>query len=184
MKHQGTQVLQTNRLILRRFSMDDASAMYKNWASDEKVTKYMTWSAHKELKETKEIVALWVDSYKKDDFYLWCIQLKESKKIIGSISSVMINEQTNSVEIGYCIGYDYWNQGYTSEALKEIMRYFFENIQVKTIRAQHALENIASGKVMQKCKMKYEGTLKNAGITSKGIICDMVSYSAIKEEWR
>lgn len=71
MKHIGTKNIETERLILRRFTLDDADAMYRNWASDDEVTKYLIWSAHSSVDITKMVLADWVESYKNDDNYNW-----------------------------------------------------------------------------------------------------------------
>ena len=69
MKHLGTKNLETNRLILRKFQFDDYKLFYKNWATDERVTRYMTWNPHQNIDETKERVERWSNSYDNDKFY-------------------------------------------------------------------------------------------------------------------
>jgi len=65
LNHKGTTLIETKRLILRRFTIDDASSMFNNWASDIDVCKYMRWSPHKNEEETKEKLSIWIDSYNK-----------------------------------------------------------------------------------------------------------------------
>lgn len=60
MKYLGTKQLETNRLIFRRFTMDDVQNMYKNWASNYEVAKYLIWQPHKNAEETKEILENWI----------------------------------------------------------------------------------------------------------------------------
>ena len=158
MKHLGTKTLDTPRLILRQFVIDDCELFYKNWASDERVTKYMTWDAHQNIELTKIIVTDWVNNYVNDNFYQWAIVLKETNEPIGSISVVRMDEETETFEIGYCLSYDYWNKGITSEAFKAVIKYAFEEIKIKVFAARHDERNIASGKVMEKCGLKYIGT--------------------------
>ena len=107
MKHCGTQTIETERLILRQFKSEDADAMFKNWANDEEVTKYLTWSPHGTVDVTKEILKQWVDSYKDEKYYQWAIVLKEIDEPIGSISAVGMKESINMIHIGYCIGKKY-----------------------------------------------------------------------------
>ena len=90
MNHLGTTQLQTNRLLLRRLSLDDAASMFNNWASDPCVTKHLTWPTHKNIDVTITILKEWVDNYKYNNFYQWGIVLKESNELIGSISVVSI----------------------------------------------------------------------------------------------
>lgn len=158
MKHLGTKTLETPRLILRQFVIDDYELFYKNWASDIRVTKYMTWDVHQNIELTKMIVTDWVNNYINNNFYQWAIVLKEINEPIGSISVVRIDEETETFEIGYCLSYDYWNKGITSEAFKAVIKYAFEEVTIKTFAARHDARNIASGKVMEKCGLKYIGT--------------------------
>ena len=80
MNHLGTKALETPRLILRPFTMDDAPAMYKNWASDPEVTKFLTWQPHRDESVALEILALWTDQYSDPTFYQWAIELKEIRE--------------------------------------------------------------------------------------------------------
>ena len=69
MRHCGTERIESERLILRPFSVDDAGAMYKNWAADPEVTKFLTWPPHEDADASKAVLTEWVDSYAKKDFY-------------------------------------------------------------------------------------------------------------------
>jgi ribosomal-protein-alanine N-acetyltransferase len=182
MEHKGTIELTTKRLILRRFTMDDAENLYKNWAGDDEVTKYLTWPTHKNLDISKNVLESWVNNYCKNDFYQWAIILKEIKEPIGSISVVQQRDDIKMVHIGYCIGKKYWNQGITSEALNRIIKFLFEEVGVNRIEARHDLNNPNSGKVMKKCGMKYEGTMRKADINNQGI-CDCSEYGILAEEY-
>ena len=86
MKHTGTITLETNRLILRRFELRDSNAMFKNWANDDDVTKYMSWQSHKNEDVTKQLLDMWTKEYENINNYQWCIVLKETHEPIGSIS--------------------------------------------------------------------------------------------------
>ena len=68
------------------------------------------------------------------------------------------------VHIGYCISKKWWNKGITSEALKALIKYFFEEVGVNRVESRHDPSNPNSGKVMMKCGMKYEGTIREADI--------------------
>ena len=63
MNHKGTVTLETERLILRRFTMDDADAMFQNWASDDEVTKYLTWPTHTDVSVSKTVINSWLELY-------------------------------------------------------------------------------------------------------------------------
>ena len=98
MQHSGTKTIETERLILRQFRLEDAEDMYKNWASDEAVTRYLTWPTHDSVETSREVLRMWTEGYASPDYYQWCIEYKEAGEAIGSISIVNINEKIDSVD--------------------------------------------------------------------------------------
>lgn len=175
--HKGTETLETERIILRKFNFEDLNDMYTNWASDDEVTRYLTWPTHENRETTFKILDSWISKYSEQEYYQWAITLKEYGKVIGSISLMNINNENKSCEIGYCIGRNYWNKGITTEAFKQLIEFAFMKIGFKKIIGKHFIENIASGRVMQKCGMGYVGILEKAIVNSKGHLCDCKEYS-------
>ena len=175
--HKGTQRIDTQRLILRRATMDDANAMYHNWAKDPQVTRFLTWPAHSSPEVTKTVLQDWVESYGKSDYYQWLIVLKDSDMgPIGSISVVSLDESQSKAEIGYCIGSHWWHQGITSEALAAVIAFLFEQVGIQCVEARHDVNNPHSGAVMRKCGMKLQEIAPQAGKNNQGI-CDLATYS-------
>lgn len=183
MKHLGTKSIETERLILRKFSIEDAEYMYKNWAGDSEVTKYLTWPTHSSVKTSENVIKMWEKNNDSLDQYQWCIELKDIGEAIGSISVVNLKEDINAVEVGYCIGKNFWRMGITSEAFSALITFFFEEIQVNRVEARHDSNNPNSGNVMEKCGLKKEG-LKHQGDRNNAGICDAVIYGLIKEDWQ
>lgn len=124
MNHKGTIFIETERLILRRFTENDVEAMFRNWEGDPKVTEFLRWKTAANLKDAENVLLEWIRDYEKADFYQWAIVLKELEEPIGTISVVDKNEQLDIVHIGYCIGSKWWHQGITSEAFKAIIPFF------------------------------------------------------------
>jgi ribosomal-protein-alanine N-acetyltransferase len=178
MQHLGTVTLETPRLLLRRFAADDAADMYDNWASDDEVTRFLTWPTHTSLEVSQYVAAQWVEGYKDDKFYQWCIELKEIGKAIGSIAVVEIVEKINAAVIGYVIGKAWWHQGIMPEAFSAVIEFLFNKVGFNRIEARHDPHNPNSGKVMQKCGLKYEGTMMQASSNNTGI-CDSAVYGII-----
>jgi len=133
MNHTGTKAIETKRLILRRFTKDDIYPAYRNWASDEAVTRYLRWPTHKDISTTEKVLNEWTAAYENPAFYQWAIELKEIGEPIGTISVVGMNEMLKIVRIGYCIGSKWWRQGITSEAFSAIIRFLFEDVEVNRI---------------------------------------------------
>jgi len=183
MNHKGTITLETERIILRRLTVDDAEIMFKNWANDNEVTKYLTWQTHTDVSVSKSIINSWIPLYEKPDYYHWTIILKEINEPIGTIAAVEQRDDIKMVHIGYCIGRRWWNCGYTSEALRELLRFFFEEIGANRIESRHDTNNPNSGKVMLKCGLKYKGTMRQSDINNQGI-CDAARYAILAVDYK
>ena len=153
MKHCGTILLETERLTLRRFTIEDAQAVYQNWAGDPQVTRYLIWSAHTSPEQTRRMVERWVRQYRRSDFYEWGMVEKASGTLIGSIGLAPIPGSRASAEAGYSLGRAWWNHGYATEALRAVLDLAVKRIGYKRIIAKHAIANPASGRVMQKAGM-------------------------------
>ena len=183
MNHLGTQVLTTQRLTLRPFVMADAPAMYVNWASDPEVTRYLTWPTHESVAISQAVLADWTSRYTDPTWYQWAIVPADVGAPIGSIGVVRMNPAVDSVHIGYCIGRRWWGQGMTTEALKALLRFFFEDVGANRVDSRHDPRNPGSGKVMLHSGMQWEGTMRQADLNNQGI-CDTVEYAILAEDYR
>lgn len=181
MNYKGTIKLETNRLILRKLRIEDAKDVFKNYASSDDVTKYLTWETHSNIYETKNYLQDLIERYKDGKTFDWAIELKSENIVVGSICAKIPNEIISKIEIGYCIGKNWWNQGIVTEALQKVIRFLFEEINVNRIEAYHDVRNLASGRVMQKCGMKFEGVLRQAYKFKNGL-ADVYIYSILKDD--
>ena len=146
--HQDTIV--TERLLLRRWKLSDADALYK-YACDPEVGPHAGWPPHKNVEESKMIIR---ELFTND--YTWAVILKETNEPIGCMgyypfgkSNIEIGE--NDAEVGYWIGKPHWNKGYCTEALQAMIHYCYEKKNFQTIWADFFIDNPASGRVMEKC---------------------------------
>ena len=181
--HKGTQTIETSRLILRRAIREDAEPMFRNWASDPEVSKFLTWPTYESVEAVFTRVDIWINEYDKTDYYQWMIVLKELGEPIGSISVVRQNDLVEEAEIGYCIGSRWWHRGIVSEALTAVMRYLFEEVGMNRVAARHDPNNPNSGRVMRKCGMIYEGTARSADRNNQGV-CDAAHYAILRSDWK
>ena len=181
MNHCGTQKLETERLVLRRLTLADAEAVYRNWASDPEVTRFLTWPTHTDVEGTRKVIKSWLPLYEKKDYYHWTITLKENGDVpIGTIHG-LANDDLESVQIGYCLGKSWWHQGIMSEAAQAVIDFFFDRVHANSICSYHDPNNPHSGMVMKHCGMKYEGTRRAADRNNTGI-CDASWYSILRTE--
>ena len=178
--HVGTKEIRTERLLLRKFRKDDAKAMFDTWANDEKVTEFLTWTPHGSIEVTEHIIDLWLKDYEKTDNYNWVIELEG--KIVGSISVTTIDENSERVEIGYCLTVGFWNKGIMSEAAKAVIDFLFKEVNVNRITITHAVKNPASGKVAQKCGLISEGIRREFFKSNRGEFLDIAVYSILKSD--
>ena len=181
--HKGTQTIETPRLILRKAVREDAEPMFRNWASDPEVTKFLTWPAHGSVAISDMVIGSWVQEYEKNNYYQWMIVLKDLGEPIGSISVVRQKDDIGETEIGYCIGRTWWHKGIVSEALTAVIHYLFAEVGMNRISARHDPNNPHSGGVMRKCGMTYEGTTRSSDRNNQGI-CDAALYALLRREWQ
>ena len=137
MKHIGTQTIETERLILRPFTLEDAEAVFANYASDENVTRYMAWDRHESVADSERVLTQWVQDYEKPDFYEWAIVLKELGQPIGNIEVLSIDDYVEKVNLGYSIGTAFWGKGIMPEALKAVIDFLLDEVGANRVEACH-----------------------------------------------
>lgn len=187
MVHRGTVRLETKRLILRRFTIDDLQQIYEHCWSDRDIWKWTNYKPMKCPEDVKDVAGLftenWLGAYERANRYNWAIQLKETGEVIGRFFGMHPDDELSQIELGYEIGRAWWNQGLMTEAVKRVMEFFFLEVGFNRIYAHHASANPASGRVMQKCGMTYEKTSPNANVCNNGIFDD-VCYSISAKEYK
>ena len=182
LNHVGSPDLYTRRLHLRRYRPEDYRAIYDNWASDPEVTKYLTWSTHASPDVTKDIAAMWAESYESPTVYHWGIE--KGGELIGDIAVVLWREEEESCEIGYCLSRRYWGQGIMTEALGRVVAFLFETVGFHRIVLCHDTKNPASGRVMQKCGLQKEGVFRGMKKRKDGTWMDVAYYAILREDRR
>ncbi|MEM1083308.1 MAG: GNAT family N-acetyltransferase [Verrucomicrobiota bacterium] len=177
-----TIMFQTDRLILRPFRMEDAEVVTR-WVSDRRVAEMTTLIPHPytldDAEEWLERVVSYDDAH---GFKIFAITLCESDELIGCIG-LLREEGAPWAEFGYWLGVPFWGNGYATEALGEILRFGFEDTGLRRIEACHFAHNPASGRVMEKAGLRYEGTQK-LRCRRDGQLFDRVNYGLIDEDWR
>ena len=184
MQHKGTKILETERLLLRRWKESDAEEAFAHWMNDPDVTKYLTWAPHGDIEVTRALLGMWERESNEPHIYKWAIVLKEGNVLIGDISVLRADEFQECGEIGYCMGKAWWGKGIMTEALSEVLRYCFEEVGFFRINGSHAAENIGSARVMEKCGLVYEGTRRKFfRCPTTGERVDIVDRGILREEY-
>lgn len=177
MNHLGSLVIETEHLYLRPFVLEDAPAMFENWASDSENVRYVTWDPHPNPQVTQASIERWLLHYQEENSYKWAICKKENpKQVIGDISVVSQDPQKEICEVGYILGKNFWGQGIMTEALKAVLHFLLLEVGFKEVQAKYVSLNPASGRVMEKAGMHYLTTLPNA-VARKGYIGDQIIYT-------
>ena len=182
LKHNGTQTIETERLILRKFAYTDADDMLKYWISDPLVQFSYAEPIYVNRQELAEPLNKYISSYEKSDYYRWAIILKETNECIGQVAFFLVNSENHFGEIEYCIGRTFQKKGFATESTKAVMQFGFETINFHKIQICHREGNTASQKVIEKCGFKYEGALRDF-FYRDGEYLDRLYYSWLKEEW-
>ncbi len=145
-------MIETERLILRNLKESDLDPIF-NWASDEDVTKYVTFPTHKTKEDTKEILDLWLNEYNKENTVRFAIESKETSEVMGMIDVPRILPE-GYPEIGYISAKKYWGKGYMTEACKAMVNHLFE-LGYKKIVIRAWVENIGSNRVIEKAGFSF-----------------------------
>lgn len=170
--------IETERLILRDASVDDAEDMFE-YAKLEEVTKYLSWKPHLSVKYSEKILEmLSKEAKEKDSYVLKAIVLKENDKMIGTIDARIFGDGLKDAEFGYCLNPKYWNKGYMSEALKAFMEALHKERGVENVFGSFERENIASKRVMQKNEMYYYETVRR-NFKNKGEV-ELIRYKELR----
>ncbi|MBQ6559900.1 MAG: GNAT family N-acetyltransferase [Erysipelotrichaceae bacterium] len=153
--YDGEAVLTTDRLILRPLKAEDASAIFKNIYHDKEAQRYYL-APYLEKEEDLDLNSL-IRRCEETEKYAFAIVVKGANEVIGMINQFGdISKDDQSIELGYAIGSRYWNQGYATEALREMIRFLFSK-GIRKVCCRAITKNVPSIKVMQKSGMKYEG---------------------------
>ena len=159
--HIGTNTIETERLILRRFEYTDDDAMLKYWIADEKVQSLYSEPVYTTKEAVNELLEKVIRSYEKSDYYRWAIIEKNLGECIGQIAFFLVDSKNHFAEIEYCIGSEFQCRGYATEATKAIIRYGFEKMNLHKVQICTKTINKPSKRVIEKCGFTYEGTLRD-----------------------
>ena len=174
------QIIETERLVLRPVTLDDAEAMFE-YASDKENTRF-TFPTNQSLEETKNNIAQF---YLANPLGRWGIELKSTGEFIGTIDLLKLDTVLKKATIGYIINQKYWNRGFTTEANRVVIELAFEKIGMNKLDAFHDKDNPASGKVMEKSGMRFshEEPYARMDKNEPGRFVTDVHYVLIKEEY-
>jgi ribosomal-protein-alanine N-acetyltransferase len=182
--HIGTQPIETPRLLLRPFQMEDAPSAWANWASDAVSQALLNEPVYATLEETQALLQRYIEQYDCVDRirYRWVIVEKSSGACIGQIAYFWVDVQNHYGELEYCVGRAYRRRGCCTEAVRAVMAYGFERIHFHKVQVCHMEGNEASRGVIMKCGFRYDATLRDCFYID-GAYCGRAYYSMLEGEW-
>lgn len=148
----------TGRLRLRKPTREDAATIYAVYTSDADIPRFMSWKAHRSVAQTESYVETCLTEWVSGTGYPFIIELPSATpRLIGMIH---MHAFPRRMGFGYVIGRQFWNNGYTSEALSCLVEWSLNQPTIYRASAFCDVENTASSRVMEKAGMSYEGTLR------------------------
>jgi [ribosomal protein S5]-alanine N-acetyltransferase len=172
------ELIETERLILRKPRPEDAEAVFAGYAQDAEVTRYLTWPPHTQIAQTQTFIESCIANWDRGEQFEWIITRRGEDVALGMIS---LRTQTYKADLGYVLARAYWGQGLVTEAARAIVDWALAQPEIFRVWAVCDVRNPASAKVMEKCGMSYEGTLKRwLRRPSCDVPADCLCYAVVK----
>jgi [ribosomal protein S5]-alanine N-acetyltransferase len=173
--------LETRRLILRCLELNDATIIRKLAGHPDIAATTLTIPHPYSLEEAVDFINYARRAVESDESYNLAITRRAEGDLIGCIG-LSAGDRHRRAEMGYWMSVKHWGQGYTTEAARRVLQFGFETLDLNRIYATHFAGNPASGRVMQKIGMIYEGTLRQH-IIKNGQPLDIVYYGILRSEY-
>lgn len=177
----GTETVETERLVLRRFSFEDADSMIRNWVADDEVQFNYGEPSYKTKDEVNALLQKYIGGYESGYFFRWAIIEKLSGECIGQIAYFLVDTKNHFGEIEYCIGTGFQKRGYATEATKAVIDFGFDKIKFNKVQICVRPSNAPSKKVIEKCGFTHDGTLREY-FYRNGKYEDRMYFSILRRE--
>lgn len=152
--------LKTERLMLIKLDLSFIDDIH-SYASDREVTRYVSWPRHETREFTLSYLQSVMENYARGSYYDWGIKCAHDDRLIGTIGLINHDSKDNSFEIGYVLSKTYWNRGYATEAAARVIDFGLSELGASRIKGICHIENTRSGRVMEKCGMRYVGEIRH-----------------------
>lgn len=174
-------MISTERLLIKKVSLDDAESLFKVWSNDA-VTEYMNIDSMTEVSDAESMINFFIAADSSNEANRMGIFLKDNEKdAIGSCGFNYIDFENDRAEIGYELHSDYWRKGYMKEALTALIDYGFETFSFNRIEAKVDVKNVASQRLLEKMLFESEGVLREYE-KQKNEYIDIMMYSILNKD--
>lgn len=176
-------MLKTERLNIRELELKDIINVHELHSLPE-TDEFNTLGIPETIQETEKLLLEWLNDQNQQPrkSYVFAIDLKDDKKFIGLIAINLGKKNYRTAEVWFKLHKDFWNEGYTTEALMKLLDFGFNHLQLHRIEAGCAVDNIASGKVLEKVGMTREG-IKRKKLPIRGEWKDNYFYGILEEDF-
>ena len=175
--------LETERLILRKFEIEDAQQAYNNWAGNEEIADMSDFKVHSSVNETREIIQIGLGD--EEESATWAIELKENHELAGYIREYEASVTNKTCKINWVVGYKWLNQNIVTEAVKKVIEHLIINKDYNVVTYEYYSNMDKINKpILEDIGMKKEAVLKDRKIDEKtGEKLDKIIYSAYKDDY-
>lgn len=176
-------ILQTERLILRPWDEEDAESLYK-YAKDPLVGPIAGFPVHSSVENSREVIKNVLSAEQ-----TYAVVEKETNEVIGSVGLMIgdkshVTTDVNEAEIGYWVGVPFWGKGYIPEAVKVLLEYAFESLELKVIWCGYYKGNKKSKRVQEKCGFTYHHEVTSQEVPLLGEVRHLYVTQLTKEQWK
>ena len=173
--------LETDRFLLRRPTLSDASAIFEGYAQDDAVVQYLVWRKHQNIAATRQFMAYCVEQWDSGESQPFVIAARATGLAVGMID---LRRASHRVTLGYVLARDYWGKGCMTEVCSAVMQHLLSDPATSRIEGVCDVDNVGSARVMEKIGMKREGLLR-AYITHPNVSSmprDAYLYSRVRSD--
>lgn len=174
--------LQTQRLILREITSDDALDVFQI-RSDYQVTRYNTGSPYTTIEQARRLIESIRNGYKNEDELRWGITFKGVGRVIGMVGFNYWHRRDRRASVGYDLAREHWGQGIMSEALRAVIHFGFTRMDLNRIEADCTVENEASARLLLRLGFQPEG-LQREQYYEEDRFWDLQLFSLLRREYR
>jgi ribosomal-protein-alanine N-acetyltransferase len=173
--------LMTARLVLRQLGPNDANDIF-HYANDPEVTQHTTWNAHRTAAESLTFIEQTIAAYQRGENVELALELRESKKVIGTCGMVSISAEHCRGELAFAMAKEHWGSGLMGEALTAMLTFGYGPLQLNRIWARVDPDNMNAMRVLKRAGWQFEGTLRQ-DVKVRGQFRDVKLYSLLKKEF-
>lgn len=173
--------IETERLRLRHLEEADTDSLFEIF-SNEEAMQFWSWVPYNDRAQAAKLLAEIHESFRQRSLFQWGIALKADDKVIGTTTLFRLDEQSRRAEIGYILNRRFWGKGFINEALRALVSFAFEKLNLNRIEADIEPRNTASVKTIERLGFQREGYLRERWIVGCSLQ-DSLFYGLIKSDW-